>query len=84
VAKQRGATLRIDRRDSDGQDERYGELGLESAERNVNFVWLDKQKQLYSVKWECTRAIRKVTSGELLTKQTVRKKIIMYKKYVHN
>jgi hypothetical protein len=29
------------------------------------------------------RAIRKVTSGELLTKQAMRNKIIIYKKYVH-
>jgi hypothetical protein len=29
------------------------------------------------------RAIQKVTSGELLTKETMGKKFIMYKKYVH-
>jgi hypothetical protein len=29
-----------------------------------------------------TRTIRKVISGELLTKQAMRKKIIIYKKYV--
>jgi hypothetical protein len=28
-------------------------------------------------------AIEKVTSGELLTKQAMRKKIIIYKEYVH-
>jgi hypothetical protein len=28
-------------------------------------------------------AIQKVTSGELLTKQTMRKNVIIYKKYIH-
>jgi hypothetical protein len=31
----------------------------------------------------CTRAIRKVTSDELLTKQTMRKNVIIYKEYLH-
>jgi hypothetical protein len=30
-----------------------------------------------------TIAIRKVISGELLTKQTTRKNIVIYKKYLH-
>jgi hypothetical protein len=49
--------------------------GLDAVEKNTscNFINIS----LY------TRAIRKLNSDELITKQAMRKKNVLYKKYVH-
>jgi hypothetical protein len=41
-------------------------------------------KNLNGKELKCTRAIWKVTSGELLTKPAVRNSCVVYRKYVHN
>jgi hypothetical protein len=47
--------------------------------KNISSEKKMRRKEIFSD----ARAIWKVTSGELLTKHAIRKKIIIYKKYAH-
>jgi hypothetical protein len=59
------------------------EVFIQFRVNEINIYETIKKSLFEATKNGYTRAIRNETTGELLTKEEMRKKCIIYKKYVH-